>query len=167
MAYSNISYSMSQADYDAVMAALATISEKMPFLITLDTKEKRSIFKHGAGSTDFAQEALFAAKQFSQVLPPSFDMSEYESDTVLFKLTSEIRTVLASLLAKIDDTQTAIGGESMAASLEVYAYIQTAQDRTPGLKPYAERLKIRFKGQGRRKKKNDGMDNSVTPETTS
>jgi hypothetical protein len=40
----------------------------------------------------------------------------------------------------------------MVASLEVYAYVQTAADRTPGLKSVAEKLKDRFKGQGIRKK---------------
>jgi hypothetical protein len=167
MAYANISYSMSQADYDAVIAALGTIAEKMPFLVLLDTKEKRAIFKHGAGSTDFTQEALFAAKTFPQVLPAAFDMDEYAKDTTLFKNISEIQTLVDSLAAKIDDTQIAIGGESMGASLEVYAYIQTAQDRVPGLKPVAERLKIRFKGQGKRKKKNEEMNPMMTPEAGS
>jgi hypothetical protein len=39
----------------------------------------------------------------------------------------------------------------MVASLEVYAYVQTAGDRTPGLKSVAQKLKERFKSQGVRK----------------
>jgi hypothetical protein len=164
MAYANISYVMSQADYDAVINALGTIVEKMPFLVILDTKEKRAIFKHGAGSTDFTQEALFAAKTFPQVLPASFDMDEYTSDAALFKSVSEIQTIVNSLAEKLNDTQIAIGGEAIRSSLEVYAYIQTAQDRVPGLKSVAERLQIRFKGQGKRAKKKDQNDPPPTPE---
>jgi hypothetical protein len=167
MGYANISYSMSQADFDVIIASIESISSKMPFLVILDKQEKQAIFKHGPGSTDFTQEALFAAKTFPQILPASFDISEYENDTALLKNLSQIQTLINSLAAKINDTQTAIGGESMGASLEVYGYIQAAQDRVAGLKPFAERLKLRFKGQGKRKKKTDHMDNDVTPDAES
>jgi hypothetical protein len=60
--------------------------------------------------------------------------------------------LLDSLHEKVDNTHAAVGSEAMQASLEVYAYVQTAKDRVPGLKSVAEKLRERFKGQGPRKK---------------
>ena len=153
MSYQNISYSMSQADYDEIIAAVATINSKMPFLITLDKKDVKSIFKLGSGSVDFAQDSLFAASTFPQILPASFDADEYAKDATLFKQLSDIKIVLDSLVEKVSNTYMAVGGESMTACLEVYAYVQTAKDRVPGLKSVADKLNTRFKRQSRKKKK--------------
>lgn len=47
MADNRISVSLSQADREAVMKAIATIREKLPFLIDLTTQERRSLPKLG------------------------------------------------------------------------------------------------------------------------
>lgn len=152
MGYQNVSYNVAQADVDAVKAAIATINSKLPFLITLDGAEIKALYKLGPKSADFVQDASGAVTSFPDILPPSFDKTEYEKDTALFKALSEIKMQLDSLSEKLNHTHLAVGSEAMAASLEVYAYVQTAADRTPGLKSVAEKLKDRFKGQGNRKK---------------
>lgn len=43
MADNRISASLSQADREAVMQAIATIREKLPFLIDLTTEERRAL----------------------------------------------------------------------------------------------------------------------------
>jgi hypothetical protein len=158
MAYQNISYEISQTDYDAIMAALDTLNTKMPFLITLDAKDVKSVFKLGPGSADFAQDSYAAAKAFPQILPPSFDVTEFGKDSTLFKQLSDVILVLDSLQEKVTDTQLAVGGEAMTACLEVYSYVQTAKDRVPGLHTVAEKLADRFKKQGRREKKQPSPD---------
>jgi hypothetical protein len=158
MAYQNISYEMSASDYDEIMAALATLNSKMPFLVTLDAKDVKSVFKLGPGSADFVQDADAAAKAFAQILPPSFDSAEFAKDSRLFKQLSDVGLLVDSLQEKIADTRLAVGGEAMTASLEVYAYVQTAKERVPGLQSVAEKLKDRFKKQGRREKKQPDPD---------
>jgi hypothetical protein len=150
MSYQNISVSMPQADIDAVKAAITTINSKLPFLITLDAGEKQSLFKLGAKSADFVNDASAAVVSFPQILPPSFDKTEYAKDTALFKTLSDLKMLVDSLTEKIDNTYVAVGSEAMQASLEVYAYVQTAKDRTPGLASVAEKLKERFKKIGRK-----------------
>ena len=151
MSYQNISYSLPQADIDEVKAALATINSKLPFLITLDADERKSLFKLGPKSADFVSDASSASVNFPAILPGSFDVVEYGKDTTLFKALSDIKLLVDSLQEKLDNTYMAVGSEAMTASLEVYAYVQTAADRTPGLKSVADKLKDRFKGQGKSK----------------
>ncbi|MFM7855767.1 MAG: hypothetical protein ACKO96_28560 [Flammeovirgaceae bacterium] len=155
MSYQNISYNLVQADIDAVKAALATIDSKLPFLISLDSDERQKLFKLGPKSADFVQDASTAVANFPTILPVSFDKVEYEKDTTLFKALGDLKFLVDSLQEKLDHTYTAVGSEALTASLEVYAYVQTAADRTPGLKNVAEKLKDRFRAQGARKKPGD------------
>jgi hypothetical protein len=145
---------MPQADIDAVKTAIATIAAKMPFLVTLNADEIQSLFKLGHKSADFVQDASQAATNFgNSILPASFNQAEYAKDVALFKALMEIKLLLDSLNEKVDNTYMAVGSEAMTASLEVYAYVQTAADRTPGLQTVADKLKDRFKNQGIRKAK--------------
>jgi hypothetical protein len=159
MSYQNISVALVQADIDAIKTAIATITTKMPFLVTLDGSERKALIKLGAKSVDFVQDASLAVTNFPSVLPTSFDKTEYGKDTSLFKALVEIKTLLDSLKEKVDDTCIAVGSEAMIASLEVYTYVQTAADRTPGLRSVADKLKERFKGQGRKKTYQPGPAN--------
>jgi hypothetical protein len=152
MAYQNISVSLPQADIDAVKAAITTINAKLPFLVTLDGEEKQALVKLGAKSADFVNDASMAVASFPNVMPASFDKVEYSKDTSLFKALGEIKLLVDSLSEKIDNTYVAVGSEAMQASLEVYAYVQTAKDRTPGLGSVADKLRERFKKSSRKQK---------------
>lgn len=152
MSYQNISYDLPAGDFEAVKAAIDTIQQKLPFLVTLDGEERKALFKLGPKSADFVQDANAAANAFPTVLPQSFNAPEFTRDTTLFKTLSDIKLLLDSLCEKVDHTHLAVGSEAMTSSLEVYAYVQTAADRTSGLKSVAEKLKDRFKNQGPRKK---------------
>jgi hypothetical protein len=152
MSYQNISYSLSQVDVDAVKTAITTINTKLFFMVTLDPQEKRSLFKLGEKSVDFVNDASTAVTNFPTILPPSFDKVEFGKDSVLFKQLAELKTLVDSLSEKINNTYIAVGSEAMTASLEVYSYVQTAKDRTPGLQTLADEMKKRFKGQGKKAK---------------
>ena len=151
MSYQNISVALTQSDIDAVKTAIATINTKLSFLVTLDADERKGLFKLGPKSADFVQDASVAVANFPNILPPTFDKAEYDKDTNLFKALFEIKTLVDSLQEKIDNTYMAVGSEAMVASLEVYAYVQTAAPRTPGLGTVADKLRERFKGQGSKK----------------
>lgn len=152
MPYQNISYILGGENMQQVRSAIEQINAQLPFLVTLSAEEKKSLFKLGPKSADFVADAYAAATSFPAILPQSFNTTEYTRDTNLFDQLAEIKLRLDSLSEKIDNTYSAVGSEAMQASLEVYAYVQTAKDRTPGLKSVAEKLRERFKGQGRSKK---------------
>lgn len=152
MAYSNISYALTNENLQQVRAAIAQINTLLPFLVTINPDEKRALVKLGAKSADFVHDASSAASSFPAILPPTFDVLEYRRDTNLFDALSEIKMLIDSLHEKVDNTHAAVGSETMQASVEVYAYVQTAKDRVPGLKSVADKLRERFKGQGPKKK---------------
>ncbi|NNJ85230.1 MAG: hypothetical protein HKP13_09900, partial [Gammaproteobacteria bacterium] len=62
MHYRNIDVSPSPADTKAVKDAFDTVLKKLPFLVNLTPQERKNIFKAGADSVSFVQNALSAAQ---------------------------------------------------------------------------------------------------------
>lgn len=153
MFHSNISATLSAQDVADVKSSIAAIGKKMPFLITLTQKEKGSIIKLGPKSVDFASDAANAATSFPDILPPSFNGEEFQKDSALFATLNEIALELDALQEKVNDTLIAVGSEAMSEALEVYAYVQTAAPKKPGMKSVAEKLKARFKKTSATRKK--------------
>nr|VFK78188.1 MAG: hypothetical protein BECKSD772D_GA0070982_100859 [Candidatus Kentron sp. SD] len=58
MPYQNIEASLSPEDIKAIKDAFALIQEKLPFLINLTPKERRSLFKTGVDSVSFIECAF-------------------------------------------------------------------------------------------------------------
>lgn len=151
MPYQNIDASVSAADLQAIRDAFATIKQKLPFLVSLTVEERKGTFKAGPGSLAFVQNALAAAQNFSQILPPSFDVAGFQRDVDLFAVLTELNTDSESLNSQIDDTRLAVGGEAMKEASQVYKLAQASADTVPGLKPVVEQLGERFQRTGKPK----------------
>ncbi len=145
MPYQNISASLSETDVQEIKAALETIEQKLPFLITLSTEERRKLFKMGSKSLTFVNNSLTAAQSNRDILPASFDLEEFVRDYQLTASLTEILFKLQQLTEQVDDTLMAVSSEAMSSSLTVYDYVKTAAKKTPGLKTVAEQLGDRFK----------------------
>ncbi len=76
MADNKVSAKLSSADREAVMQAITTIREKLPFLIDLTTEERKGLPKLGDKSRAFVSKALEIATQNPDFLPRSFDLNE-------------------------------------------------------------------------------------------
>lgn len=144
MPYQNISATVSDATVQAVKDAVATIQQKLPFLVNLTPDERKGLFKAGPNSLSFVQNALQAAQNNPDIFPKSFDTSEFASDVNLFAVLTDLNTLVAQLASEIDDTRLAVGGESMKEATQVYNYVKAAVATTPGLKPVADQLGQRF-----------------------
>lgn len=96
---------MVQADIDAIKTALTTINTKLPFLITLEQEERKSLLKLGPKSADFVNDASSAVASFPNIMPASFDKTEYGKDTSLFKTLADIKVLVDSLQEKLDEHQ--------------------------------------------------------------
>nr|VFJ93493.1 MAG: hypothetical protein BECKLFY1418A_GA0070994_103213 [Candidatus Kentron sp. LFY] len=155
MPYRNIDASLSPEDIKAIEAAFGTILEKLPFLVNLTPKERRSLFKTGVDSVSFIENALNAAQDHPDILPATFKTAELKSDVDLFGVMTDIGTIAASVASQIDDTRLAVGSEAMEEATQVYNYVKTAAKTTPGLKPVADQLGQRFKKAGRHRKPAD------------
>ncbi len=144
MSYQNISATVSAADLQAIKEAIATIQQKLPFLINLTVDDRKATFKAGPNSLSFVQNALQAAQNNPDIFLKSFDAVEFGSDVNLFAVLTDINTTVAQLASEIDDTRMAVGGEAMKEAAQVYNYVKTAAATTPGLKPVADQLGQRF-----------------------
>ena len=100
------------------------------------------------------QNALAAAQGNPDIFPASFNRDGFKKDVELFALLTELVTLAEQVLSQLDDTRLAVGGEAMRGAIQTYNYAKEAAKSTPGLKPVAEQLGVRF--QKASKKKDEG-----------
>jgi len=122
MASNHVSAVLGAEDVQAVFAAIATIREKLPFLIDLSVQDRRSLPKMGDRSRAFVEKTLEVAKQNPDFLSRSFDLEEFERDVLLHREMNRINMALAQLHELVDDTTLATGSDAYTASLEAYAF---------------------------------------------
>jgi hypothetical protein len=134
---------LSQADRDAVMAAIATIKAKLPFLVDLSADDRKALPKMGDKSRAFVSKAMEVAMQNPDFLPRSFDIAELQKDVQLFESLYPILLSLTQLQDLVDDTCLAVGSEAYAAALQVYTYAKASGQGT-GLETAVEELGLRF-----------------------
>ncbi|MBN3957623.1 hypothetical protein [Nostoc sp. NMS8] len=151
MSYQNITGSLSAQDIQEIKTALQKVQQKLPFLVTLSTEERRKLVKMGDKSLAFVSNSVTAAQSNREILPATFDVEELVRDYQLATALTELLISMQQLTEQVDDTLMAVGSEVMTSSLTVYDYVKTASKKTPGLKTVAEQLGERFKAIGRSK----------------
>ncbi len=126
MADNRISASFSQSDRQAVMQAIATIREKLPFLIGLTTEERRTMLKMGDKSRAFVSKALEVATQNPDFLPRSFNLEEMRRDMMLYEALYPVLLSLTQLQDLVDDTCMTAASEAYTSALAVYSYAKSS-----------------------------------------
>ena len=135
------------SDVAAIKAAIATIQQKLPFLITLTDAERKSLPKAGAHSLSFVEHAQTAADNNPTILPGSFNAARI---LILMRDLFAVLTDVGTRASRnwhrcVDDTRMAVGSEAaMNEAWQVYEYVKSATKNTPGLKPVADQLGERF-----------------------
>ncbi|MBN4003998.1 hypothetical protein [Nostoc sp. LPT] len=143
MADNKLSAKLSSANREAVMQAITTIREKLPFLIDLTTEERKALPKLGDKSRAFVSKALEIGTQNPDFLPRSFDLNEMRQDIELFEALYPILLSLTQLQELVDDTSVAVGSEAYAAGLMIYNYAK-ASGKGSGLDSMVDDLGRRF-----------------------
>jgi hypothetical protein len=156
-----ISASLTQVDRDAVLAVIATIKTKLPFLMDLTVEERKTMPKMGDKSRAFVSKALEVATQNPDFLPRAFDLDEMRRDVQLFEQLYPIVVALAQLQELVDDTAMAAGSEAYAAALQVYNYAK-ASGNVGGLDAVLGEMGQRF-ARKPRKVKSEGATVEVKP----
>lgn len=139
-----ISAVITAEELTAVNAAIETIKEKLPFLITLTVDQKKEIHKLGNTLKPFVEKSAETVNLYPQILSGVFNKEEYLRDYQLYKSLSELNGKLASLSSAVEDTLTAVGSDTLAGSLEVYSAVQENKKKVPGLDTVAEAMKVFF-----------------------
>ena len=126
MPENRVNAAISETDKQAVLAAIETIRQKLPFLIDLTPEQRRSLPKMGDKSRAFVGKALAVAQHNSNFLPRSFSVEEMERDVTLAEALQPILVSLTSLQEQLDDTYMEVGSEAYSAALVVYQYARTS-----------------------------------------
>jgi hypothetical protein len=143
MSTNRVSATLSTVDQEAVLTAIETIRQKLPFLIDLTSSERVGMAKLGDKSQGFVKKALDVATQNQAMLPASFDLIEMRKDAQLFESLSAIQFAIDKLHNQIDDTAIQVGAEAFAAARAVYAAAKTPF-AAPALRTAAGDLGKRF-----------------------
>ncbi|MEH2137821.1 hypothetical protein [Nostoc sp.] len=151
MSKAPISATLGQLERDAVLQAIATIKEKLPFLIDLSNEERKALPKMGDKSRAFVSKALEVATQNPEFLARSFDLEEMRKDVQLFEALYPVLLSLSQLQELVDDTFLAVGSEAYASALQVYTYAK-ASGQGAGLETVVEEMGQRFARKSRKSK---------------
>jgi len=127
-----------------VMAAIADIKTKLPFLIDLASDELKALPRLGGKNLIFTTKALALVKQDGGFLPRDFSVEEMEKDVNLFNRLQTIRTEVAKLAEMVEDTYTEVGSEAYAAALVVYANARRNGANTVGMDDSLDEMSKRF-----------------------
>ena len=145
-----VSAALTAADVTAINAAIATLRDKLPFLIELTKQERRRLAHAGDGSQGFVQNSLTFAAQHPEALPGLFDAAEYAKDGALAQSFKPIAAAIAQLNEEVQDTELALDHDLMVESLDVYAFAK-ANNRNGSYDSYIEAAKVRFARSPRKK----------------
>ena len=142
MITNRVTTTLSTEDQEAVMAAIKTIEQKLPFLISLTTAERVQMAKAGDKTEAFVRKAVDAGSRNSGLLSEMF-VEEMRKDADLWISLKPIQAAIDRLQQKVDDTVTQVGAEAYAAARTVYAVTKTPFAEAD-LKTAADELGKRF-----------------------
>jgi hypothetical protein len=120
MPFQPLSASISAADRAAIEAALDTIREKLPFLVTMTAEERRKLAKLGDKTRAFVEKSAEFAARHPDYLPRRFDLDAMREDVELFMALYPIWVALNDLQELVYNTYMLAGSEAYAAAREVY-----------------------------------------------
>jgi hypothetical protein len=138
-----ISTSLTAKERTEALALLTTLKEKLPFLVSLTTEQRKALPKMGDRNLPFVKKALEVATQNPDFLPRSFNVDEMRKDVELFEAMYPLVVAFAQMQELLSDTYTTVGSEAYSAALQVYNYAK-ASEKEAGLSSMVEELGQRF-----------------------
>ena len=166
----NQSVTLSPADQEAVLNAIADIRQKVRLFADLTAAERQSIARLGNNSHSFVRKALDIASQNPGVLPASITVDSMRNTVQLFEGITAIKVAVDQLQKQVGDTTLRAGGDAYAAARAVYMCAKSGF-AGPGVKSLAEDLGKRFVRKSRTAANSEATDpakaNAPSPPTIS
>ncbi len=143
-----IAFQISDADLQAVQAALQTLQAKLvPLLVNLEPDDRRQLPKMGAKTVDFVSRTLSYTRGNPQYQPSFIDLDDFTIDLAAVGVLREIQQPLAQVADMVEDTLLLSGSEALTAALTCYqAFKGAAKANAPGAATIAADLSTRFPG---------------------
>ncbi len=153
-----VSAELSEEQVNQTLAQIQSLSEQMPFLIGLNTEERKTLPKIHRQNRYFVQDTVQAIREDASLLPSYINLEELNKDYALYQKLDQIRLTLEQLTQKVADTQMLAGSEAFSSALMVYKMYQMAsQSGIPGARTVYERLRERFEYQPRADEADEGL----------
>jgi len=147
--YSNISSTLSAAQKADLQAKVNDMLLILTFLINLTPVERKKLLKMGDKSVSFVREVLIGLQANPSVVPPNYDVTEYQKDLTLYDDLMAILGYLRPLFEGIEDTILALSNELMRQGISGYNLIKEAAKTNSALDGLAQDLGERFKLAGK------------------
>jgi hypothetical protein len=145
-----ISAVLSDTDKAAVLAAIATIKTKMPFIIGLSPDARKELARLGDKTVGFDVNCAEGMANKPELIPSFIDQAELAKDRTLWAPVGEILAQLEALTDSVRDTFDVIGAEVFDADRAFYNNVREAAKRgVPGAQSIYDSLKPRFPGRPR------------------
>jgi hypothetical protein len=144
-----VSLDLSADQIAAMDQAIATLEALTKPFITLSADDKNSLVKMGDKSVAFCQQTALVLSQNKDALPAGFDYTEMEDDLAAYAALQGRVLRIREVLAKMDDTQTAIGSDIMVAASEGYALMKLF-GKAEGLSELQQAMRVRRPGRRRK-----------------
>lgn len=123
---------------EEIMALLAQIQERLPFLLRLSSSEKKHLVKPQAGAQEVIQGIIDLQRKAELV---SGDDAAVLADLSVFTGLNTISDAMSDLLRRIDDTKLQAGSEGWNESLIRYGMLRQVERRNPEVKAGLDRLR--------------------------
>jgi hypothetical protein len=152
MAHGNVSGELAEADSTAIRNAIVLITQKLPFLINLSDSEMQKAAKFTGKDSEAIIDSKFAIANHPLIFPGTFDKAEFQRDAALFELVREFAMLIASLARQLQCTEIGLGDDLRKSMSVIRKCVNEGAKTNPELKPLADKMNERFKGQGKKKK---------------
>ncbi|MBF9223291.1 hypothetical protein [Hymenobacter ruricola] len=139
-----ISETLSMADAQKIVDLLHQVEALMPFLLTLQPEESRSLRNIGFDGLPFVMAALDATRASIDFTRRGFDLAEFEKDVALVEVLRRIQAVLAPLSQKVTDTFRVVGADAMITADDVYEDMNKDNGETAAVQASRQIMKKRY-----------------------
>jgi len=124
-----ISASLSAQDMTDIMAAFATIKDKLPFLRNLTKDERRSLPTVGTERGGMMETFDLEMDLHPDLIPAYVDVPELNIDRALFSQLETIKVCAREICEGVEDTQQVVGSDIYLAYLSFYNSVKQAAKR--------------------------------------
>lgn len=144
-----VSATISTDDQAVIFAAIATVKEKLPFLVGLTQEKKKGLSRMGDKTRAFVSKAIEVATQNADLMPRCLDVDEMRRDVELVEALYPIMLSIAQLQELIEDTYLLAGSEAYAAARIAYNAARV-NGKLMGLETAVEEMGKRYNRKSRK-----------------
>lgn len=145
-----LSIELSDQDFQEILQSIATIRQRLPFLVKLSPGDKRASAMLDDGRIPFAIKAVDYAIHEPSVSPNPALLAEGIKDLNLFNKLQTVDRELSRISEMVSDTRMLSGAELYEFARVVYKMSKiSASLDVPGTKSIVEDLGLLYAGQGK------------------